>query len=133
MNWKESYNAAVQSIYALIHPADVAPPFGHGPQAAEQRLGMMRRLLELLDNPQDSYRAVHVTGTSGKGSTATMIAEVLRQAGLRVGLYSKPHVQLPLERVVIDGRQIQPAAFVELVAEFQAAAQRLSSPRASPN
>ncbi len=127
MNWKAPYDAAVQSLYALIHPADVAPPFGHGPEAAAQRLEMMRRLLDLLGNPQDAYRSVHVTGTSGKGSTATMIAEVLRQAGLRVGLYSKPHVQLPLERVVIDGRQAHPAAFVELVAEFQAAARKLAT------
>lgn len=127
MDWKEPYEAAVRSLYALIHPADVAPPFGHGPQAAAQRLEMMRRLLDLLDNPQDRFRAVHVTGTSGKGSTATMIAEVLRQAGLRVGLYSKPHVQLPLERVVIGGRQAHPAAFVALVEEFQAAARQLAA------
>src|SRR5215472_2082130 len=120
MNWKAPYDAAVQSLYGLIHPADVAPPFGHGPQAAEQRLGMMRRLLELLGNPQDRFRAVHVTGTSGKGSSATMIAEILRQAGLRVGLYSKPHVQLPLERVLIDGRPLHPAAFAELVEQYKA-------------
>lgn len=127
MNWKESYDAAVQSLYGLIHPADVAPPFGHGAQGAEQRLEMMRRLMDLLGNPQDQYRAVHVTGTSGKGSSATMIAEILRQAGLRVGLYSKPHVQLPLERVVIAGRPAHPATFVALVEEFQAAARRLAA------
>jgi dihydrofolate synthase / folylpolyglutamate synthase len=127
MNWKPSYDAAVQSLYALIHPADVAPPFGHGSEGAEQRLGMMRRLMDLLGNPQDRYRAIHVTGTSGKGSTATMIAEVLRQAGLHVGLYSKPHMQLPLERVVIDGRQVHPDVFVELVAEYQAAARILAA------
>ncbi len=126
MGWEQSYHAAVQSLYALIHPADVAPPFGHGVEAAERRLGMMRRLMDLLGNPQDRYRAVHVTGTSGKGSTATMIAEVLRQAGLRVGLYSKPHVQLPLERIIIDGRPIHPARFVDLVEQLQAAARALT-------
>jgi dihydrofolate synthase/folylpolyglutamate synthase len=88
---------------------------------------MMRRFIDLLGNPQDRYRAVHVTGTSGKGSTATMIAETLRQAGLRVGLYSKPHVQLPLERVVIDGRPVHPGAFVELVEQIQAAARALAA------
>src|SRR5579885_3023373 len=126
MHWEQSYQEAVSALYGLIHPAGVAPPFGHGVKAAEQRLGMMRRLLELLGNPHDAYRAVHVTGTSGKGSTATMIAEVLRQAGLRVGLYSKPHVQLPLERIVIDGRPLHPAAFVDLAAEFQQAARALA-------
>ena len=126
MPWEQPYHEAVRALYALIHPADVAPPFGHGVAAAEQRLGMMRRLLELLGNPQDQFRAVHVTGTSGKGSTATMIAEVLRQSGLRVGLYSKPHLQLPLERILLDGRLIHPATFVALVAQFQAAARILA-------
>ncbi len=125
MHWEQSYQEAVSALYGLIHPAGVAPPFGHGVKAAEQRLGMMRRLLELLGNPHDAYRAVHVTGTSGKGSTATMIAEVLRQSGLRVGLYSKPHVQLPLERIIIDGRPVHPATFVGLVEQFQAAARAL--------
>ena len=126
MSWEQPYQDTVRSLLALIHPSDVAPPFGHGPEAAAQRLEMMRRLMGLLGNPEGRYLAVHVTGTSGKGSTATMIAEVLRQAGLRVGLYSKPHVQLPLERVVIDGRPLHPAAFVDLAAEFQAAARALA-------
>ncbi len=126
MNWKEPYEAAVRSLYALIHPADVAPPFGHGTQAAEQRLGMMRRLMDALGNPEGRCPVVHVTGTSGKGSTATMIAEILRQAGLRVGLYSKPHVQLPLERVMIDSRPVHPATFVDLVEQYQAGARRLA-------
>jgi dihydrofolate synthase/folylpolyglutamate synthase len=126
MSWEQPYQDAVRSLLALIHPSDVAPPFGHGPEAAAQRLEMMRRLMRLLGNPEGRYLAVHVTGTSGKGSTATMIAEVLRQAGLRVGLYSKPHVQLPLERIVIDGRPLHPAAFVDLAAEFQTAARALA-------
>ncbi|HEX6778972.1 MAG TPA: Mur ligase family protein [Ktedonobacterales bacterium] len=126
MSWEQPYQDAVRSLLALIHPSDVAPPFGHGPEAAAQRLEMMRRLMRLIGNPEGRYLAVHVTGTSGKGSTATMIAEVLRQAGLRVGLYSKPHVQLPLERIVIDGRPLHPAAFVDLAAEFQTAARALA-------
>ena len=126
MSWEQPYQDAVRSLFALIHPSDVAPPFGHGPEAAAQRLELMRRLMRLLGNPEGRYVAVHVTGTSGKGSTATMIAEVLRQAGLRVGLYSKPHVQLPLERIVIDGRPLHPAAFVDLAAEFQTAARALA-------
>jgi dihydrofolate synthase/folylpolyglutamate synthase len=126
MSWEQPYQDAVRALFALIHPSDVAPPFGHGPEAAAQRLEMMRRLMRLLGNPEERYLAVHVTGTSGKGSTATMIAEVLRQAGLRVGLYSKPHVQLPLERIVIEGRPLHPAAFVDLTAEFQVAARALA-------
>jgi dihydrofolate synthase/folylpolyglutamate synthase len=124
--WGSAYQQAVQTLYGLIHPPEVPPPFGHGAAAAEKRLGMMRRLMEALGQPQDAFPAIHVTGTSGKGSTATMIAEVLRQAGLRVGLYSKPHVQIALERILLDGRLIHPRALQSLLDRFQEAARLLA-------
>ncbi|HEY7126812.1 MAG TPA: Mur ligase family protein [Ktedonobacterales bacterium] len=125
-DWSSTYQQAVQTLYGLIHPPEVPPPFGHGTAAAEKRLGMMRRLMEVLGQPQDAFPAIHVTGTSGKGSTATMIAEVLRQAGLRVGLYSKPHVQVALERILIDGRLIHPQALQALLERFQESVRVLS-------
>lgn len=125
-DWNSAYQQAVQTLYGLIHPPEVPPPFGHGAAAAEKRLGMMRRLMEALGQPQDAFPAIHVTGTSGKGSTATMIAEVLRQAGLRVGLYSKPHVQVALERIIIDGKLIHPQALQALIERFQEASRLLT-------
>jgi dihydrofolate synthase/folylpolyglutamate synthase len=124
-DWDSTYQQAVQTLYGLIHPPEVSPPFGHGAAAAEKRLGMMRRLMEALGQPQDTFPAIHITGTSGKGSTATMIAEVLRQAGLRVGLYSKPHVQVALERILIDGRLISPHALQALIERYQEASRLL--------
>lgn len=125
-DWGSTYQQAVQTLYGLIYPPEVPPPFGHGAAAAEKRLGMMRRLMEVLGQPQDAFPAIHVTGTSGKGSTAAMIAEVLRQAGLRVGLYSKPHVQVALERIILDGRLIHPQALHALIERFQEAARVLA-------
>ncbi len=69
-------------------------------------LAPMVDLMARLGDPQRTFRAVHVTGTKGKGTTAALIAEVLRRAGLRTGLYTSPHLEHVNERVRIDGRDI---------------------------
>jgi dihydrofolate synthase/folylpolyglutamate synthase len=66
-------------------------------------LDRVRRLLHLLGNPQQAYRAVHVAGTKGKGSTSAMIASILKHAGYRTGLYTSPHLHTFRERIQIDG------------------------------
>jgi dihydrofolate synthase/folylpolyglutamate synthase len=57
----------------------------------------------VLGHPEHHFEAVHVGGTNGKGSTATMVYEVLRAAGWRVGLYTSPHLVSFRERIVVDG------------------------------
>jgi dihydrofolate synthase / folylpolyglutamate synthase len=80
-----------------------------------------RRLLALLGNPHQQFPAIHVAGTKGKGSVAALCAACLRAAGLRVGLYTSPHLQEFRERIRVltpddpDGR-ISKAAFVTQVA-----------------
>lgn len=80
-----------------------------------------RRLLALLGNPHQQFPAIHVAGTKGKGSVAALCAACLRAAGLRVGLYTSPHLQEFRERIRVltpddpDGR-ISAAAFVTQVA-----------------
>ncbi|MBI2939696.1 MAG: bifunctional folylpolyglutamate synthase/dihydrofolate synthase, partial [Chloroflexi bacterium] len=66
-------------------------------------LERMQRLMGALGNPEAGLRVVLVGGTSGKGSTATMIARILETAGLRVGLHTKPHLHRVEERFVVDG------------------------------
>jgi dihydrofolate synthase/folylpolyglutamate synthase len=78
---------------------------------ARPGLERVRALLAALGNPEDGLRVVHVGGTSGKGSTATVLAGILREAGLRVGLHAKPHLQSVTERFVVDG----PAAGEQLI------------------
>jgi len=56
------------------------------------RLERISHLLELLDHPQNSFTSIHVGGTSGKGSTATMISTILTEAGYKTGLHLSPHL-----------------------------------------
>lgn len=69
-------------------------------------LERMRRLLELLDNPQHDLPVVHVAGTKGKGSTVAMLAAMLDASGYRVGRYMSPHVHQLEERIAVSGEQI---------------------------
>lgn len=88
------------------------------------------KLAELVGSPQNRYPAFHIAGTKGKGSVAAMAASCLRAAGLRVGLYTSPHLQEFRERIRVltpsdpDGR-ISEAEFVELVAEMKTAVSRI--------
>nr|POF15664.1 dihydrofolate synthetase [Quercus suber] len=62
-------------------------------------LGRMRRLMERLGNPQSQFKAVHIAGTKGKGSTAAFLSNILRAEGYSVGCYSSPHIQTIRERI----------------------------------
>ncbi len=71
------------------------------------KLERMRELLKRMGDPQKDLYIIHVAGSKGKGSTCAMIASVLKQAGLRVGLYSSPHILKLNERIrVMDARRI---------------------------
>ena len=85
-------------------------------------LSRMNRLLAVLDNPHRRFRAVHVAGTKGKGSTATMMAEMLRGSGYKVGLYTSPHVSTVRERICIDGEMIPERIFTRIFREVAPAA-----------
>lgn len=74
-------------------------------------LESVRSLLSRLNNPHMGRGTVHVTGSKGKGSTAHMIANVLRRAGLSTGLYTSPHLHSFTERIRIDGEQVSPGEF----------------------
>ncbi|SED82690.1 bifunctional folylpolyglutamate synthase/dihydrofolate synthase [Ruania alba] len=71
-------------------------------------------LVDLLGNPQHSYRAIHLTGTNGKTSTARMVERLLREMGLRTGRFTSPHLHNVRERIAIDGEPISATAFVEV-------------------
>ncbi len=70
------------------------------------KLGLQNitEFLESLGSPQNTYATVHIAGTNGKGSTAAMLAAVLREAGYRTGLFTSPHLVDFRERVRVDGR-----------------------------
>ncbi len=74
-------------------------------------LAPVRALLRHLGEPQNGRLTVHVAGSKGKGSTAVMIASVLRECGLRVGLFTSPHLHSFRERIAVDGEAIAAEAF----------------------
>ncbi len=78
----------------------------------EVPLERTRALLAALDHPERAFPAVLVAGTKGKGSTALLLAEALQACGLRIGLYTSPHLHTPRERIRVDGRLLSPEALV---------------------
>src|SRR5947209_9219373 len=95
------------------------------PQPSDLRLDRMRTLLALLGNPEQRLRIVHVAGTKGKGSTAAMLASVLRRAGYRTGLFTSPHLVRVEERIQVDGASIGSAELATLLGEVRAAVEVL--------
>lgn len=72
------------------------------------RLGLdnIKKLLELLDNPQDKLKIIHVAGTNGKGSTCSFISTILKESGYKVGLYTSPFLETFTERIRVNGENI---------------------------
>jgi len=69
-------------------------------------LERIREIVDTLENPQHTYKVIHITGTNGKGSTAAMIANTLKLAGHKVGMFTSPHLVKFNERFQINGEQI---------------------------
>ena len=78
-----------------------------------ERIG---ELCERLGNPQSELKFVHVAGTNGKGSFCSMLDSVLRQSGLKVGLYTSPYIRFFNERMCVDGKPISNDELAELTA-----------------
>jgi len=85
----------------------------------EPRLERTARILEYLDNPQRTYRVVHITGTNGKTSTARVIESLIRAHGLRTGLFTSPHLVRFTERILIDGEPISDEAVADAWDEIE--------------
>ena len=83
-------------------------------------LGLERisAILELLGNPQDSLKCFHIAGTNGKGSVCAILAAVLKEYGLTVGLYTSPHIFEYTERIKINGQDISKDDFAGYVTEI---------------
>ena len=78
----------------------------------------LERITELaaaLGQPQNFYRTIHVAGTNGKGSVCAMLAEMLKAQGLRVGLFTSPHLESYCERINVDGENISEDDFAEMI------------------
>ncbi len=90
-----------------------------GAAAYKVDLSNTLNLTKYLNEPQDSFKSVHVAGTNGKGSTSHMLASVLQEAGYKVGLYTSPHLKDFRERIKINGNMISEDFVVGFIAEHQ--------------
>ncbi|MCX7624065.1 MAG: bifunctional folylpolyglutamate synthase/dihydrofolate synthase [Thermomicrobium sp.] len=118
------YRWAVSYLRALIQ-APPGPPPGTPPEVvrerARQRLERLRSFLAFFGEPHRAYPVVHVTGTSGKGSTSAFIASILHAAGYRVGLHISPYLQVETEKLQIGDRLLPADRFATYVAELDEA------------
>ena len=71
------------------------------------------KLLELLGNPHQKLKCIHIAGTNGKGSTTAMLSNILKHAGYRAGTYTSPHLYKITERMLINGEQISEDNFTK--------------------
>ena len=94
-------------------------------QTAKFELENITALTGRMGHPERSYRSVHIAGTNGKGSTAAMLASILRAAGLRTGLYTSPHLLRINERMRVDGAEISDADFAATFHRVHAAIEEL--------
>lgn len=89
-------------------------------------LDRMRNLLSLLGDPHAKINTVHIAGTKGKGSTATMLARMLESNGYTVGLYTSPHLVHLHERIVVNSQMISEAEMLGLMNRIYAPVEKLS-------
>lgn len=87
----------------------------------ENNLARERALLARLGDPQRAYGITHIAGTKGKGSTAALLAAILRAAGIRTGLYTSPDLHTVRERIMVDGALIAPDEVARLAPLLRAA------------
>ncbi|HEU4433580.1 MAG TPA: folylpolyglutamate synthase/dihydrofolate synthase family protein [Pyrinomonadaceae bacterium] len=109
------FDEAVQYLLSL----------GHETLTIKLGLRNTELLLQSLDNPERTFRAVQIAGTNGKGSTAVMLDSVCRAAGIKTGLYTSPHLVSITERIRIAGTQIGEEDFARHTATVRDAAKHL--------
>jgi dihydrofolate synthase/folylpolyglutamate synthase len=102
-----TYSSAVTYLYRLQK---------HGIKLG---LTTMMELMVRLGMPHTRFRALHIAGTNGKGSTAAMAAAVLQAAGYRVGLYTSPHLVEFRERIRVNGAMIDESQVAQLTEQLQ--------------
>jgi dihydrofolate synthase / folylpolyglutamate synthase len=94
------------------------------------KLGLERvsEILNLLDNPQNKIKTIHIAGTNGKGSTSAMLAKVLEKSGYKVGIYTSPHLIKYNERIKISSQDISDADFSSLLKKVNTLAKKNKLP-----
>ncbi|MEY4310622.1 MAG: hypothetical protein RLZ71_548, partial [Actinomycetota bacterium] len=103
MSWAKKAKAVEAALLTRIPENKLRP-----------RLEPTRRAVELIGDPQKSYRVIHITGTNGKTSTTRFVERILREMGLRTGRFTSPHLVHLNERMSIDGAPVSNEVLVEV-------------------
>ena len=120
-----NYQEALAYLYSLSD-FERGGPFSRAPQ---ENLPREARLLAAVGNPQQRYSCTLIAGTKGKGSTAAFIERVLREAGVRTGLYTQPDLHTFRERMCVNGRLIGESQVAELLSELRTEVERIEQRR----
>ncbi len=110
-----TYDQAIEYLESFINYEKLAAPY----DPRKWKLDRVERLLEAVNNPHEGLRFIHIAGTKGKGSTAAMADSILRESGLKVGLYTSPHLVSFRERIRIDGEMISEDQVRELMTQLK--------------
>ena len=89
-------------------------------------------LLRGLGNPHKKTKSVHIAGTKGKGSTATMLARMMEANGYKVGLYTSPHVSTLHERIAVDSEMITRKELLGLMNRIQPVLEKMAQKNNHP-
>jgi dihydrofolate synthase/folylpolyglutamate synthase len=111
---------ALATLHALPRYAGVAD------DAYKPGLERMEALMDAMDRPHEAFPSVHVAGTNGKGSTASMIAAIATADGQRTGLHTSPHLLHVTERMRVDGVPAPAEWLAEAVARYRSAFERIA-------
>lgn len=115
-----TYKETVQYLYSAL------PMFQRvGASAYKSDLTNTIALCEVLDNPHQKFKSIHVAGTNGKGSTSHMLAAILQSAGYKTGLYTSPHLKEFTERIRINGQEVSEQFVVDFVARIKPHIERI--------
>ena len=98
---------------------------GHETLTIKLGLANTETLLAALGNPHKQFPAIQIAGTNGKGSTAVMLDSICREAAIRTGLFTSPHLISITERISVDGKQISEADFARFAAQVKETAEEL--------
>lgn len=113
---EDAYKDALDYLYSYV---DFSLQKVETYSPARFKLERMQALVTSMGNPQQAYPSIHVAGTKGKGSVCILCANVLQQAGYKVGLYTSPHLDDYAERIQIDSVFISHADLAQLVDEIK--------------
>lgn len=112
----QKFEEALDFLYSFI---DYSLKRNFRNAAEKFNLERMRSFMDLLGNPQEDYKIIHVAGTKGKGSVSSLCASTLKAEGYRVGLYTSPHMVRFNERIKVNDEEISKKEVVEIIEQLR--------------